>query len=153
MTALAGEAQPITLLDDTVEGGGGQYIYRAEITTSPLDVKFSQIDTQAMVEPYVFGSLSSIDECGEIQFDNGDLCGATPRSGKVTFTNIQTDTCTPGLDGATISVSEVSTCVYEFTIDGFCCPDYDEVSSVSGCNMSSHHSIVHVIYLYLSPLK
>jgi len=134
LTALAGET--ITLVDETVGtvGGGGQYIYTAEITADPINAEFFQIDTDNDEEEFGFGSLSSIDECGEIQFDNGDLCGGSSlaRSGKVTFTNIQTDECTPGgLEATTITVTEPSTCVYEFTIDQFCCPNYDEVSSVS----------------------
>ena len=78
--------------------------------------------------------MSGIDECGEILFGGGDSCGGSvgPRSGRVVFTNIQTD-CTPGgLETTMISVSEDPTCFYEFTVDGFCCPDY-EVSSVSKC--------------------
>lgn len=122
MTALAGETQPITLIDDT------QYIYTAEITTSPLGIEFAQANFGTF-NPNI-GTLSSIDECGEILFDEGDSCGASigPRGGRVIFTNIQTD-CTPsGLETTTISVSEGPICFYEFTVEGFCCPNYDEVS-------------------------
>ena len=131
MTALAGETQPITLIDDTKT----QYIYTAEITTSPLglDVEFDQAIFSSFggkVPIANIGTLSSIDECGEILFDEGDSCGASigPRGGRVIFTNIQTD-CTPsGLETTTISVSEGPICFYEFTVEGFCCPNYDEVS-------------------------
>ena len=124
MTALAGETQPITLIVDLQT----QYLYTAEITTSPLGIEFAQANIGTFNAN--IGTLSSIDECGEILFDEGDSCGASigPRGGRVIFTNIQTD-CTPsGLETTTISVSEGPICFYEFTVEGFCCPNYNEVS-------------------------
>ena len=97
-----------------------------------LDVEFDQAIFSSFggkVPIANIGTLSSIDECGEILFDEGDLCGSfIGRGGRVVFTNIQTD-CTPGgLETTMISVSEGPICFYEFTVEGFCCPNYNEVS-------------------------
>jgi len=50
LTALAGETQPITLVDDVG-------LYTAQITTNPLDIEFTQDDGDCI---YGLGTLSKM---------------------------------------------------------------------------------------------